>query len=54
MFDFELTQEEMARMASLNQENRYFNMAYQQIKDWMERSTLVALHSKELRIVGLR
>ena len=32
MFDFELTQEEMARMASLNQEKRYFNMTYQQIK----------------------
>ena len=28
--------EEMARMASLNQEKRYFNMTYQQIKDWME------------------
>ena len=28
--------QEMARMASLNQEKRYFNMTYQQIKDWME------------------
>ena len=36
VFDFELTKEEMARMASLNQEKRYFNMTYQQIKDWME------------------
>ena len=27
---------EPARMASLNQEKRYFNMTYQQIKDWME------------------
>ncbi len=27
---------EMAKMASLNQEKRYFNMTYQQIKDWME------------------
>ncbi len=36
VFDFELTQEEMARMVSLNQEKRYFNMTYQQIKDWME------------------
>ena len=36
VFDFELSQEEMARMASLNQEKRYFNMSYQQIKDWME------------------
>jgi len=26
----------MARMASLNHEKRYFNMTYQQIKDWME------------------
>jgi len=26
----------MAKMASLNQEKRYFNMTYQQIKDWME------------------
>ena len=23
-------------MASLNQEKRYFNMTYHQIKDWME------------------
>ena len=36
VFDFELTQEEMARMVSLNKEKRYFNMTYQQIKDWME------------------
>ena len=36
VFDFELSPEEMARMASLNQEKRYFNMTYQQIKDWME------------------
>ncbi len=28
--------QEMARMASLNQERRYFNMTYQQIKDRME------------------
>ena len=35
VFDFELTPEEMARMASLNKEKRYFNMTYQQIKDWM-------------------
>ena len=28
--------EEMSKMASLNQEKRYFNMTYQQIKDWME------------------
>ena len=28
--------QEMAKMASLNQEKRYFNMTYQQIKDWME------------------
>jgi hypothetical protein len=54
VFDFELTQEEMKKMAALNKEKRYFNMTYQQIKDWMERSTLVALHSKELRTVGLR
>ena len=33
---FELSPEEMAKMASLNQEKRYFNMTYQQIKDWME------------------
>ena len=33
VFDFGLTLEEMARMASLNQEKRYFNMTYQQIKD---------------------
>ena len=26
----------MAKMASLNQEKRYFNMTYRQIKDWME------------------
>ena len=36
VFDFGLSPEEMARMASLNQEKRYFNMTYQQIKDWME------------------
>ena len=36
VFDFELSQEEMAKMASLNQEKRYFNMTYQQIKAWME------------------
>ena len=36
VFDFELSPEEMAKMASLNQEKRYFNMTYQQIKDWME------------------
>ncbi len=36
VFDFELSEEEMAKMASLNQEKRYFNMSYQQIKDWME------------------
>ena len=35
-FDFELSPEEMAKMASLNQEKRYFTMNYQQIKDWME------------------
>ena len=35
VFDFELSPEEMAKMASLNQEKRYFNMTYQQIKDWM-------------------
>ena len=34
VFDFELSPEEMAKMASLNQEKRYFNMTYQQIKDW--------------------
>ena len=28
--------QDMAKMASLNQEKRYFNMTYQQIKDWME------------------
>lgn len=28
--------QEMAKMASLNQEKRYFNMTYQQFKDWME------------------
>ncbi len=26
----------MAKMASLNQEKRYLNMTYRQIKDWME------------------
>lgn len=36
VFDFELSDAEMAKMASLNQEKRYFNMTYQQIKDWME------------------
>ncbi len=36
VFDFELSPEEMAQMASLNQKKRYFNMSYQQIKDWME------------------
>ena len=34
--NFELSPEEIARMASLNQEKRYFNMTYRQIKDWME------------------
>jgi len=28
--------DKMARMAVLNKEKRYFNMTYQQIKDWME------------------
>ncbi len=28
--------QEMAKMASLNQEKRYFTMNYQQIKAWME------------------
>ncbi len=36
VFDFELSDAEMAKIASLNQEKRYFNMTYQQIKDWME------------------
>lgn len=36
VFDFELSEEEMAKMASLNQEMRCFNMTYRQIKDWME------------------
>ena len=36
VFDFELTQDEMAKMASLNKEKRYFNMTYKQIKEWME------------------
>jgi diketogulonate reductase-like aldo/keto reductase len=36
VFDFELTQDEMKKMAVLNKEKRYFNMTYQQIKDWME------------------
>lgn len=36
VFDFELTQDEMMKMASLNKEKRYFNMTYKQIKEWME------------------
>lgn len=36
VFDFELTQDEMTKMASLNKEKRYFNMTYKQIKEWME------------------
>ena len=32
----EYGEEEMKKMASLNKEKRYFNMTYQQIKDWME------------------
>ena len=32
VFDFELTQDEMAKMASLNKEKRYFNMTYKQKK----------------------
>ena len=36
VFDFELSDAEMAKMASLNKEKRYFNMTYQQIKEWME------------------
>ena len=35
VFDFELNPEEMAKMASLNQEKRYFTMNYEQIKAWM-------------------
>ncbi len=35
VFDFELSEEEMAQMAALNQEKRYFNMTYDQIKAWM-------------------
>ena len=36
VFDFELTQDEMTKMASLNKEKRYFNMTYKQIKELME------------------
>ena len=35
VFDFELSEEEMAQMAALNQEKCYFNMTYDQIKAWM-------------------
>ena len=35
VFDFELSPEEMAKIASLNQEKRYFTMSYEQIKAWM-------------------
>ena len=35
VFDFELSKEKMAQMAALNQEKRYFNMTYDQIKAWM-------------------
>ena|GEM_PF-3298364 len=35
VFDFELSEEEMAQMGALNQEKRYFNMTYDQIKAWM-------------------
>ena len=35
VFDFELTPEEMAKMEALDQEKRYFNMTYDQIKAWM-------------------
>lgn len=35
VFDFELSPEEMAKIASLNQEKRYFTMSYDQIKAWM-------------------
>ena len=34
--DFELSPEQMAKKAPLDHEKRYFNMTYQQIKDWME------------------
>ena len=36
VFDFELSPDEMAKIAGLNQEKRYFTLNYQQIKDWME------------------
>ena len=35
VFDFELTPEEMAKIAGLNQEKRYFTLNYEQIKAWM-------------------
>jgi diketogulonate reductase-like aldo/keto reductase len=34
--DFTLTDAEMEQIHALNKEKRYFNMTYQQIKDWME------------------
>jgi len=36
--------EHWQEMASLNQEKRYFNMTYKQIKEWMESYELQATH----------
>ncbi len=36
VFDFDLSDVEMAKIAGLNKEKRYFTLNYQQIKEWME------------------
>ena len=41
VFDWELTPEEMARIEALDSEKRYFNMSYDQIKQWFSGYELI-------------
>lgn len=41
VFDWELTPEEMARIEALDLEKRYFNMSYDQIKQWFSGYELI-------------
>lgn len=41
VFDWELTSDEMARIRALDSEKRYFNMSYDQIKDWFSGYELI-------------
>ena len=41
VFDFELSPEEMAKIRALDSEKRYFNMSYDQIKEWFSGYELI-------------